>query len=146
MNAAERERQHQRNLARIDGVQVVTGRGDQARIDHEGTLLERARLTCEEFAAHQATERGLAALDRLLRIVEENQSPRTAGLSAFIAAVWNERPMHLTHLRGQDMAIADDMLDVLDAYRHARLNLVENVRGGPRRVMKALDRRSVASG
>ena len=34
----------------------------------------------------------------------------------------------------------DDMLAVLDAFRYARLNLVEHVEGGPRRVSRILDK------
>jgi hypothetical protein len=138
MDVTERERLHQRNLARIDSVQVVVGKGDRARIDHEGTLLERARLTGEELSAHQATEAGLAALDRLLRMLEERSAPDRHDVAAFVLALWNNRPMALGTLRGLEQATGDDLLAVLDAYRHARLDLVEHVRGGPRRVGRAL--------
>jgi hypothetical protein len=146
MSQAQRERQHQGNLARINNVQVVTGRGDRSRVDHEATLLERARLTMEEMSAHRATESGLAALDRLLRILEEGRSPHLRDVATFVVALWNNQPLPLATLRGLEPAIGDDMLAVLDAFRYARLNLVEGVRGGPRRVARAIDRRPVASG
>lgn len=146
MDATERERQHHRNLQRIDHVQVVIGRGDRARIDHEGTLLERARLMEEELSAHAATEQGLDALHRLLLTLEEHLSPHTHDVAAFVAAVWNNQPLPLGTLRGLDRALGDDMLAVLDAHRHARLNLIEHVQGGPARVARALGRRLAANG
>ena len=69
---AERERQHQANLQRIGEVQLVVGRGDRTRIDHEGSLLEQARMWAEEIGSHEATERGLAALERLLHLVRSS--------------------------------------------------------------------------
>ncbi|HYE40926.1 MAG TPA: hypothetical protein VEB23_13400, partial [Ramlibacter sp.] len=66
MDRAERERRHQASLERINQVELVVGRADRCRVDHEGTLLERARLLAEELRSHEATEAGLAALDRLL--------------------------------------------------------------------------------
>ena len=44
----------------------------------------------------------------------------------------------LVTLRGLDLATGDDMLLVLDAFRHARLNLAEHVEGGPERVGRVL--------
>jgi hypothetical protein len=141
MDQAERERQHQANLERINGVQRVVGRGDRLRIDHEGTLLERARLLAEEIAAHAATERGLESLDRLLRVAEENPNlRRTRDIVDFVEAVWNNKPLALRSLRGADLAVGDDMVAVLDAFRYARLNLVENVAGGPKRVARLVRR------
>jgi len=138
MTQAQRERRHQDNLERINQVQVVSGRGDRMRVDHEATLLERARLMEEEVRAHRATERGLAALDRLLRVAEERQSRNTVDVTTFVAAIWNGKPLPLDTLRGLEQTIGDDMLDVLDAWRYARLNLVENVKGGPARVARLL--------
>lgn len=146
MTQARRERRHQDNLERINQVQVVTGRGDRMRVDHEATLLERARLMGEEVRAHRATEKGLAALDRLLRVAEERQSRSAPDIAAFVAALWNSEPLPLATLRGLDPAIGDDMLEVLDAFRHARLNLVENVKGGPARVARLLQPKLAASG
>lgn len=140
MNQAERERRHQANLDRIQGVQLVVGRGDRLRVDHEGTLLERARLMLEELRAHEATERGLQALDRLLRRAEESGARRSPDVVRFIAAVWNHRPLPLLTLRGLEEDVGDDMLAVLDAFRYARLNLVEQVAGGPARVARLLER------
>jgi len=140
MNQAERERRHQANLDRIQGVQLVVGRGDRLRVDHEGTLLERARLMLEELRAHEATERGLQALDRLLRRAEESGARRSPDVVRFIAAVWNHRPLPLLTLRGLEEDVGDDMLAVLDAFRYARLNLVEQVQGGPARVARLLER------
>jgi hypothetical protein len=40
--------------------------------------------------------------------------------------------------------VGDDMLAVLDAFRYARLNLVEQVNGGPRRVARVLAKWSLA--
>lgn len=140
MDRAERERRHQVNVERINLVERVVGRGDRTRVDHEGTLLERARLLSEELRSYQATELGLAALDRLLRLAEERQSPHVNDIVAFVAAVWNNRPLPLLTLRGLDPDVGDDMLVVLDAFRYARLNLVQHVPGGPRRVARLLER------
>lgn len=142
MGKAERERRHRASLERIDRVQLVVGRGDRMRVDHEGTLLERARMLSEEIRSHEATELGLAAFDRLLRRAEERDSRHHRDILAFIAAVWSNRPLPLNTLRGLDAATGDDMLAVLDAFRYARVDLVETVDGGPRRVARLLsDRR-----
>jgi hypothetical protein len=134
MGRSDRERRHRAALEQIEGVQLVTGCGDRARIDHEGTLLERARMLGAELRSHEATERGLAALDRLLRCLEKRDTRHGLDVARFIEAVWRHQPMPLGSLRGLDAATGDDMLAVLDAYRHARLDLVEQVDGGPRRV------------
>ena len=138
MNRADRERRHQANLERINRVQQVVGRGDQMRVDHEGTLLERARLLSEEESAHRATEAGLAAFDRLLRVAEERSCARSREVADFLSAIWNSHPLALGTLRGVPAELGDDMLAVLDAFRHARLSLVEHVPGGPRRVQRVL--------
>lgn len=142
MGKAERDRRHQANLERINHVQLVVGKGDRMRIDHEGTLLERARMLGEEICSHRATELGLAALDRLVRIAEERQSEQVRDVADFIAAVWSNKPLPLATLRGLQPEVGDDMLAVLDAFRHARLNLVEQLEGGPLRVKRVLARSS----
>ena len=141
MDRAERERHHQANLERINQMELVVGRADRCRVDHEGTLLERARLLSEELRSHAATEAGLAALDRLLRTAEERQSPHVADILAFVAAIWNNRPLPLLTLRGLEQSVGDDMLVVLDAFRYARVNLAQDVPGGPRRIARLLERR-----
>jgi len=140
MSQADRERSHHASLERINHVRLVVGRGDRLRIDHEGTLLERARLLAEEMNSHQATERGLAALSRLLRIAEEAGPGGGGDILAFIAAVTEGEPLPLATLRGFDAEIGDDMLAVLDAFRHARVSLVEQVEGGPTRVCHVLQK------
>ena len=146
MSRAERERRHQASLASIERVQLVSGRGDRMRVDHEGTLLERARMMSEELRSHEATEAGLAALDRLLRRAEERQSRHRRDILVFVAALWSNRPLPLATLRGLDLEVGDDMLAVLDAFRYARLNLVESVEGGPRRVARLLNERGLFNG
>jgi hypothetical protein len=140
MNKAERERRHQASLERINHVQMVVGSGDRVRIDHEATLLERARLLGEELHSQQATELGLASFDRLLRVAEEGGNPHNRDIVNFLAAVWGNQPLPLRSLRGLDAAIGDDMVAVLDAFRHARLNLAEHVEGGPARVARVVNR------
>jgi hypothetical protein len=144
MSKDERERRHQANLERIQSVQRVVGRADRLRIDHEGTLFERARLTSEEICSHLATESGLAAFDRLLRRAEERDVRQSRDIVRFVAAVWNQQPLALATLRGLEQPIGDDMLAVLDAFRHARLNLAEHVEGGPRRVARVLRKWNLA--
>ena len=134
----DRERQHRARLAQIEAVQVVAGSGDAARVNHERTLIERARMFAEELASHEATERGLVALDRLLRAVEDGSSPHVRDIGHFIEAVWNNKPLALAALRGVDKPTADGMMDVLDAWRYARVNLAECVKGGPRRIAQVL--------
>jgi hypothetical protein len=138
MSKSQRERRHQANLEKINRVQALCGTGDATRVDHEATLIERARLMAQELRSHCATEAGLAAFDRLLRAAEEPAAAHRGDVLDFLAAVWSKRPLPLAVLRGPDAAIADDMLAVLDAYRYGRLNLVEQVAGGPARVARLL--------
>ena len=138
MGKTDRERRHQANLDRINRVQLVCGSGDRMRVDHEGTLLERARMLEEEISSHEATELGLAAFDRLLRRAEERDVRHRRDILAFVAAVWNNKPLPLVTLRGLEQSVGDDMMEVLDAFRYGRLNLAEHVEGGPRRVARAL--------
>jgi hypothetical protein len=140
MNKADRERRHNANLERIDQVQLVVGRGDRARIDRVGTVLEQARLMSEELSSHTATELGLAALDRLLRRAEEHGPRKARDIVEFVAAIWGNKPLPLLALRGLDQGTGDDMLAVLDAYRYARLNLIQHVEGGARRVGRVVNR------
>jgi hypothetical protein len=142
MSKGERERHHHANLERINRVQQLVGQGDRMRIDHEGTLFERARLLAEEMRSHEATELGLAAFDRLLRRIEEREPHHLKDIVAFVAALRDHRQLPLASLRGLDQAVGDDMVAVLDAFRYARLNLVEKVEGGPRRVARALNNAS----
>ncbi|NML44355.1 hypothetical protein HHL11_11375 [Ramlibacter sp. G-1-2-2] len=141
MTQAERERRHHASLEHINHVRLVVGRGDRLRIDHEGTLLERARLLSEEMASHLATERGLAAFDRLLRIAEEAGAPQAADIVAFVAAVTEGEPLQMATLRGVDAAVGEDMLAVLDAFRYARVSLASQVEGGAARVCRLLRQR-----
>lgn len=144
MSKALRERRHQASLRKIQSVQTIAGTGDTARIDHEGTVLERARLMMDEISSHQATERGLQALDRLLRLAEAGESRQAGDIVRFIDAIWNNHPLPLMTLRGLEQSAGDDMLAVLDAWRYARLNLVEHADGGPARVGAVLKKRSLA--
>lgn len=145
MSKAQRERRHQTNLERIQQMQMVVGRGDRMRVDHEGTLLERARLMGEEISSHDATERGLAAFDRLLRQAEERDTRQTRDIVRLLTAVWNNKPLPLVTLRGLDQSVGDDMLAVLDAFRYARLSLAEHVEGGPQRVGRVLRKWKLAA-
>lgn len=138
MTQNDRERQHRARLAQIDEVQVVAGTGDLARVNHERTLIERARMMAEEVCSHLATERGLQALDRLLRAVEEDSHPQRRDVGHFIESIWNNKPLAPAVLRAVDKRTADDMVEVLDAWRFARVNLVEHVAGGPRRIALVL--------
>jgi hypothetical protein len=138
MGKTERERRHQAQLERIQRVQLVCGSGDRMRIDHEGTLLERARMTGEEICSHRATEAGLAAFDRLLRRAEEREPRHRHDILAFLAAVRDHEPLPLVTLRGLEPSVGDDMIAVLDAFRYGRLSLVEHVEGGPHRVARVL--------
>ena len=144
MSKTERERRHHANLERIDRVQLIVGTGDRMRVDHEGTLFERARLMGEEIRSHEATERGLVAFDRLLCAADEGDARHQRDVVAFLTAVWNNRSLPLRTLRGLDESIADDMLAVLDAFRYARLNLAAHVPGGPARVGRVLGKATLA--
>lgn len=137
MTQAERERRHEQRLAQINDVQVVRGRGDGSRIDHEATLLERARMLSLEMSSHHATELGLAAFDRLLCSVEQGGAQQ-GQLAQFIDALWNRKPLPLALLRGLEPGTGDDVMAVLDAWRHARVDVALQVRGGPRRVARAM--------
>lgn len=141
MDRAQREGHHRANLESIQRVQLVSGRGDRTRIDHEATVLERARLTGEEICSHQATEQGLAALERLLRLAEDGRSRHARDVVSFLVTVRDGGALPLRLLRGLEQPVADDMLAVLDAYRHARLDLVAHVQGGPQRLARAVGMR-----
>ena len=145
MSQAERERRHRANLDRVNQVQLVVGTGDRARIDHEGTLFERARLMAEELRSYEATERALAAFDRLLRVAEESQACSARQVGDFIAAVWEDQPLRPSALRAVGGDLGDDMLAVLDGLRYGRIALAQHVTGGPGRVMRLLDRRTRAA-
>jgi hypothetical protein len=146
MTPAERERRHRQNLQRIQRVQQLVGVGDRTRVDHEGTLLAQARMLDEEIRSHRATEEGLAALARLLRRLEDGTSLHVLEVATFIAAVRDGAPLPLQTLRGLEAATADDMLAVLDAFRHGRVGLVEHVEGGARRVARVLERARTGAG
>ena len=146
MKQAERERRHRLNLQRIQRVQQLVGVGDRTKVDHEGTLIAQARLFEEELCSHRATEEGLAALARLLRQLEEGESRQVQEIATFVTAVRDGSPLPLQTLRGLDAATADDMLCVLDAFRHGRVSLVEHVEGGAKRVAKVLEKVRVREG
>lgn len=138
MNQGERRLQHQARLEQINRMQRVTGTGDFARVDHEGTAIERARMLDEEMCAHEATERGLAAFERLLQLAERPESPHSRAAAELLAAVWRDEPLCLRRLRGLELGLGDDMVALIDAYRHARLSLVDQVEGAGIRLARAL--------
>ncbi|WP_438273545.1 DUF7673 family protein [Variovorax dokdonensis] len=138
MNQGERRLQHQARLEHINRMQRVTGTGDFARVDHEATTIARARMLDEELCAHDATERGLAAFERLLQLAEHPERPHARDAAELLAAVWRDEPLSLRSLRGLELSLGDDMLAVLDAFRHARLSLADQVEGGGARVSQAL--------
>jgi hypothetical protein len=144
MGKAERQRRHDASLERIQRMQRVVGQGDRLRVDHEGTVLERARLMVEELRSHEATELGLAAFDRLLHVVEERHPRCHHDVVCFVAAIWNNQSLPLVTLRGLDQSIGDDMVAVLDAFRYGRINLAEQVEGGPARVVRAVRQATLA--
>jgi hypothetical protein len=144
MGKAERQRRHDASLERIQRMQRVVGQGDRLRVDHEGTVFERARLMMEEMRSHEATELGLAAFDRLLRLAEERHPSCHRDVVCFLAAIWNSQSLPLVTLRGLDQSIGDDMVAVLDAFRYGRLNLAEQVDGGPGRVLRAVRQATLA--
>ena len=141
MTPIERERRHQARLARINLMQVVVGEADRTRIDHERTVIERARQLSQEIDAHEATERGLAAFARLVCLADEQRGSATGrAVCEFLHAVWNAEPVPVAALRVTELTVSDDMLAVLDAFRHARLGLAEQVDGGAAHVARVLGR------
>ena len=138
MNQGERRLQHQARLEQINRMQRVTGTGDLARVDHEATTIARARKLDEEMCAHEATERGLAAFGRVLQLAEHPASPHARVAAELLAAVWRDEPLLLRSLRGLELGLGDDMVAVIDAFRHARLSLVDQVEGGSARLARAL--------
>jgi len=138
MNQGERKLQHQARLEQINRMQRVTGTGDLARVDHEATTIARARMLDEELCAHEATERGLAAFERLLQLAEHPESPHARDAAELLAAVWRDEPLSLRRLRGLDPGLGDDMVAVIDAFRHGHLSLADQVDGGGARLARAL--------
>jgi hypothetical protein len=138
MKAEEREKLHRSRLAQIERVQVVAGSGNEARVNHERTLIERARLMGEEIQSHLATERGIEAFERLVDHAADRKCPYRRDIAQFLESVWNGKPLALGTLRVPDARIGDDMIAVLDAYRHGRCDLALLADGGPRRVSLVL--------
>ena len=135
MSAAEREQRHQARLQGIHRIQIVVGRGDRARIDHMGTLLERARLVAAELRAHACTEDGLLACERLLRHAEEH-GPGTREVVALLVALRDARPLQPHWLRAVPDDVAEDLLAVLDAWRRARVDLLSQLPGSAQRLAR----------
>lgn len=143
MSAAERERRHQANLQGINRIQIVVGRGDRARVDHEGTLLERARLLAAEMRAHACTEDGLHACERLLRHAEE-QGAGTREVVEVLVALRDARALQPHWLRAVPDPVADDLLAVLDAWRRARVDLLSQLPGSAQRLARLQARETAA--
>jgi len=144
MSAAERESRHQARLQSINRIQIVVGRGDRARVDHEGTLLERARLVAAELRAHACTEDGLRACESLLRHAEEH-GPGTHEVVALLVALRDARPLQPHWLRAVPDDVAEDLLAVLDAWRRARVDLLSQLPGSAQRLARLHAREAAAA-
>ena len=96
----------------------------------------------QQFRAAQATLKGAAAYERLLRLAEERNSGQIPRIAAFVAATYNGDAFRLDpfEMRAVDVAISDDMLLSLDALRWACADLYTLVPDGDRRVRAVIDR------
>lgn len=136
----DRERRLNARMEDINRIECVVGRADRSRVDREGTMLERARRMEAELRAHESSEAGLAAFDRLVQLAQEKSSPHWRAVADFLQALREGGPLPLGLLRLPAQPVADDMIAALDAWRIARLDLVSQVPGGAQRVARALSR------
>lgn len=94
-----------------------------------------------EARAEKATEKGTAALDRLLSLAETRDSGQIPRIASFIGACWNgHRHFDLFDLRMLDLEISDDMLAVIDALRWRRKDIDNMFPDASIRIVRVLER------
>lgn len=94
-----------------------------------------------EARAEKATEKGAAALDRLLSLAETRDSGQTPRIALFIGACWNgRRHFDLFYLRMLDIEISDDMIAVIDALRWRRKDIDNMFPDANVRIVRVLER------
>lgn len=101
-----------------------------------------ADLAAFESRSRQATQKGLQAFTRLLKLTEEGDSGQSGHIARFLAATYNgeEFPLDLFELRTVDVSISDDMLACVDALRWGRADLHTLVLDGDERLRVVIDR------
>ena len=80
--------------------------------------------------ADEATSRGGAAYERLLRLAESSQAGQAGIVAEFIASTVGYVRFDLYDLRALDVELSDDVLSCLDAIRWGRVHLCDLVRDG----------------
>ena len=91
--------------------------------------------------ADKATEKGAAALDRLLSLAETRDSGQIPRIASFIGACWNgRRHFDLFDLRMVDLKISDDMIAVIDALRWKRKDINHMFPDANIRIVNVLER------
>lgn len=91
--------------------------------------------------ADKATEKGAAALDRLLSLAETRDSGQIPRIASFIGACWNgRRHFDLFDLRMLDVKISDDMIAVIDALRWRRKDIDNMFPDANMRIVRVLER------
>ena len=92
--------------------------------------------------SRQATQGGVQAFARLLKLAEERDSGQIPRVARFVAAIYNGEafPFDLFELRAVEIAISDDMLCCMDALRWGRADLHTLVADGDARVRAVIDR------
>lgn len=90
----------------------------------------------------QATQAGVQAFARLLKLAEERDSGQIPRIARFLAATYNGQAFQLDlfELRAVDVVISNDMLCCLDALRWGRADLHTLIPDGDARVRAVIER------
>ncbi len=136
MSKEERAQFHRRLAARISQVQVLDPHTNQ--VDETESAAYREHLLRQVTKAHEATELGCEAFERLLHLTETRDSGQIRRVAEFLAVCWGDRKLDPEDLRSLDEQIGDDMLAVLNAIRHANVAVYTMAEDAPRRVPRAL--------
>ena len=101
-----------------------------------------ADIAAYDSRSRQATQTGVQAYTRLLKLAEEGDSGQIGRIARFLAATYNGHafPLDLFELRAVDIAISDDMLACVDALRWGRADLHTLVPDGDARLQVVIDR------
>ncbi|HPG81493.1 MAG TPA: hypothetical protein PK756_22640 [Piscinibacter sp.] len=101
-----------------------------------------AEIAACDALSLQATQAGVHAFARLLKLAETRDSGQIPRIARFLAATYNGEAFQLDpfELRAVDIAISNDMLCCLDALRWGRADLHTLIQDGDARVRAVIDR------
>ena len=119
MQKAAREEQHWKVIHRMSSRKFNAS--DMTIIERDRLILENANFMVLETRAHQDTEAGCEAFERLLTLTESGDTDQTQSVAKFLAAIWGASLLDPSGLSDLDPNIADDCIAVLNALRWGRL-------------------------